>query len=443
MSKFGILPSALALTLLASVATTPVVTKPAAAVAADGLAAAIGLSWSNGGVRVSWPADGKPNLLRATDAQGTVFEQPVPAAAANELVLPVSRFPSYRDLTITVFDRESDSATAAGATIGQTPVFDTDRPEFPVVTRRQPNGNGTLSLGWNLVRRTDSTPGDPLDRPVVAAATPYLSNRVGCGWTALPTVTGSAGTTTVAARPRPYRVFLRASNEWGPADTKAFEVADYAVSAKVTPATNYGSYLRFAGRLEVIRPGRCAEGVTQPVYRVEAVGRLQLQARNDVNSAWSTINPYLDTEPDGTFWATQANPGRRQYRAVMASSARAELPGFGDVAAFVAGSTPVTSSAFHVVRRARIDYPSATYGSKVSALLGVAPGTNARATLQRWNGTSWVSVKWVQLTNGSGSYSFTAAPRGVSAFRYIVPGAFFAGRYISGITTETFRMTVR
>ncbi|MFC0629202.1 hypothetical protein [Kribbella deserti] len=103
---------------------------------------------------------------------------------------------------------------------------------------------------------------------------------------------------------------------------------------------------------------------------------------------------------------------------------------------FVSGSAAATSTTRYAVRTARIDYPQATYGRKVTALLTVAPGTNVRATLQRWNGTAWANAKWIYTQNGSGSYSFTAAPRGVSAFRYVVPGGYFAGRYITGVTTQ-------
>ncbi|MFC0629203.1 hypothetical protein [Kribbella deserti] len=53
-----------------------------------------------------------------------------------------------------------------------------------------------------------------------------MSNRIGCGWTALPPTGGATGTTTIPARPRPYRVFLRSAGEWGPVDTTAFEVVD-------------------------------------------------------------------------------------------------------------------------------------------------------------------------------------------------------------------------
>jgi hypothetical protein len=136
-------------------------------------------------------------------------------------------------------------------------------------------------------------------------------------------------------------------------------------------------------------------------------------------------------------------PGQRQYRLVMPSAAKAALPAFGDASAFVTATGPATSTVRYALRTARIDYPRATYGRKVSALLTVAPGINVRATLQRWNGKTWANVKWVYTKNGTGSYSFTAAPRGVSAFRYVVPGGYFAGRYFTGITTNTFRMTVR
>ncbi|MFC0629205.1 hypothetical protein [Kribbella deserti] len=30
----------------------------------------VGLAWADGGVRVTWPADSAPNLLRVTDVQG-------------------------------------------------------------------------------------------------------------------------------------------------------------------------------------------------------------------------------------------------------------------------------------------------------------------------------------------------------------------------------------
>ncbi|WP_328988699.1 hypothetical protein OG394_20975 [Kribbella sp. NBC_01245] len=402
----------------------------------------VGLAWADGGVRVTWPTDSAPNLLRATDAQGTAFEQLVPAASADSIVLPVSRFPVFRELTITVYTRASDTATTPDAAVGQSPAFDTDRRITATVTKRQPNGNGTFSLGWTVGTAPDYTPNDPLDVSPVATATPYVSDRVGCGWTALASVHGSTGTATIPARVRPYRVFLRSPNEWGTVDTNAFEVADYVVSSRVPAASTYGTRIFVTGRVQLNRPSRCVAGKTQAVYRDDAIGWVQVQARNTSTSAWSTVSSWR-TDPDGTFEGYASTPGTRQYRVLMPSAAKAPQYGFGDVAAFVAGSSASTSIARYALRTARIDYPQATYGRKVSALLTVAPGTNVRATLQRWNGSTWANVKWVYTKNGVGSYSFTAAPRGVHAFRYVVPGAYYAGRYITGITTPTFRMTVR
>jgi hypothetical protein len=39
----------------------------------------------------------------------------------------------------------------------------------------------------------------------------------------------------------------------------------------------------------------------------------------------------------------------------------------------------------------------------------VAPANNVRATLQRWNGKAWASIKWVYLTKGVARYTFPAA----------------------------------
>jgi hypothetical protein len=53
--------------------------------------------------------------------------------------------------------------------------------------------------------------------------------------------------------------------------------------------------------------------------------------------------------------------------------------------------------------------PTVAPGKPASIALAVGPANNGRATLQRWKGKAWASIKWVYLTKGVARYTFPAA----------------------------------
>ncbi len=88
---------------------------------------------------------------------------------------------------------------------------------------------------------------------------------------------------------------------------------------------------------------------------------------------------------------------------------------------------------------ARFDDPFVSVGDHVTARLRMAVRSQVRSTLQRWNGSAWISVKWVFLTQGTGSYTFTATTRGVVGWRFVIPATISpAGLPVAGISSGPF-----
>jgi outer membrane protein assembly factor BamB len=78
-------------------------------------------------------------------------------------------------------------------------------------------------------------------------------------------------------------------------------------------------------------------------------------------------------------------------------------------------------------------------GQHVTARLTMAARNSVRTTLQRWNGSAWVNVKWVYLKNGTGSYTFVAATKGTVRWRFVVPASTSPeGLPVGGVTSAAF-----
>ena len=71
----------------------------------------------------------------------------------------------------------------------------------------------------------------------------------------------------------------------------------------------------------------------------------------------------------------------------------------------------------------------------------MAAKNSVRTTLQRWNGSAWISIKWVYVQNGAGSYTFTAS-EGTVRWRFVVPASTAPnGLPLAGTTTVSFTYT--
>ena len=73
----------------------------------------------------------------------------------------------------------------------------------------------------------------------------------------------------------------------------------------------------------------------------------------------------------------------------------------------------------------------------------MSPAANVRTTLQRWDGTTWRDLKWVDLKSGWGDYTFAATQRGSHAYRFLVPSFTYAGRPLAWQVSPNFAPTAR
>jgi hypothetical protein len=136
----------------------------------------------------------------------------------------------------------------------------------------------------------------------------------------------------------------------------------------------------------------------------------------------------------GTFSFAPVTLGTRQYRVVVPDLYDATGLGLG------VSSGVVTTLAKPRVAGSFAD-PTIKYGQRATTRVTIAPPANVRSTLQRWDGKAWRDLKWVDITRGSGSYSFTSTQRGRYAYRFLVPSFTYAGRPLSWQVSANFVLT--
>jgi hypothetical protein len=159
-----------------------------------------------------------------------------------------------------------------------------------------------------------------------------------------------------------------------------------------------------------------------------------LQARSGPGGAWSTLASSL-TATNGSFRLAVRSPGTRDYRLEVLGVSK---PPSSDAKAAQL-TAPVRVVARNRVVSARFDDPYISVGQHVTAQLTMAVRSNVRTTLQRWNGSSWVNVKWVYLHDGTGSYTFTATRRGVFGWRFVIPATVSPEGYpVAGTSSGPF-----
>jgi hypothetical protein len=156
------------------------------------------------------------------------------------------------------------------------------------------------------------------------------------------------------------------------------------------------------------------------------------------------VSNYIWPNAAGAFETPVRPLGTRQYRMLA--------PGSGDfssengpygVAAFHGVSAAATLTTRYKLNTAKFYDPTVAPGQPATIALAVGPANNVRATLQRWNGKAWVSIKWVYLTKGVARYTFPAPGRGNTAYRFVVPPTTYNGLPVAGITTGSIVLVVR
>jgi hypothetical protein len=424
----------LSLSLLAGALTAP------QALAAEPL---VTLTWADStheSVRVTWPADDKPNLVYVIQHGDSVYGLETDASGPDTVDIPTTSFPPNERLRIDVRARTSPTTTT---TIGSSAVFDTDVKLDGFVQKLQPNTNGTLGVNWIYTGAPDDAE-DPLDLPISPLGGPIASTPTGCGWQQLATVPGSPAATTLANRPRPYQLAIRSNEEWGSRDSSdRREIDDLAVTTALPAVGAFNHPVTLRGKLELIRPGKCIDGKPRPTFRTPVSQYLTLQARSSNSAPWVQVAKSIYTSPStGQFEVSIPPLGTRQYRIFAPAGDYIPVASI-EGAHFHGVSTPATLTTRYQLNTAKFYDPTVAPGTPATIALAVGPANNIRTTLQRWNGKVWVSIKWVYLNKGVARYTFPAPGRGNTAYRFLVPPTTYNGLPVAGITTGSIVLVVR
>jgi hypothetical protein len=428
----------LSLSLLAGALTAP------QALAADPL---VTLTWADSthkAVRVSWPTDDKANIVYVIREGVGVYDVETAAAGPDTVDIATTAFPANRRIRIDVRAKTSPTTTT---TVGSTAVFDTDVRFDGFIRKLQPNTNSTLGLEWIYTGKPDDA-ADPLDMPTPIShlGGPIASTPTGCGWQQLATAPGSPASTTLASRPRPYKLGIRSNEEWGSLDSSMqWEIDDQAVSTTLPAFGAFNNPVTLQGKLELIRPGACVDRKPRPTVRTPYGDTyLTLQARSSSTAPWVQVANGIHTNPSTGRFEVDVRPlGTRQYRIFA--------PGTGEIraasgltgATFHGLSAATTLTTRYQLNTAKFYDPTVAPGQAATIALAVGPANNVRTTLQRWDGKAWVSIKWVYLTKGVARYTFPAPGRGNTAYRFVVPPTTYNGLPVAGITTGSIVLVVR
>jgi hypothetical protein len=432
--------------VLAMASVVGVVQPASAGVSADPAPTNVQIAWadpSTSTVRVSWDEVGsRPNQVKVLALDGTVTSSGSASTTAAQ--------PDQVDLALTSAGVDAvriavyvgTSSEELTSPPGLSEPFDQLPTPAPVPRLPLLGADGSVTVRWNAgVPPTDPAPNDPLDLPAPPAR--YQLSVILPGYISRQPF-GDPLTATELKLPRwapPFSVTVASlPNEWGGGSTGLFVQGEGFTKISIPSAVSYGQTTVIAGSVQ--KRGLIAMPGPFSVYPYEDPGRLLvLQARTNASTPWyvvgSTRSTSVGAPYDSAFRFAPVALETRQYRVVVPDI-------FGPTYLL----TGVTSAVVTTLARARVlsagfTDSTATVGQRITAKLRISPAANVRTTLQRWDGTAWRDVKWVSLTSGSGSYTFTAAQRGRFAYRFLVPSFTQSGRSVSWQVSPTFVLTTR
>lgn len=410
MKKLPVLALAGGLALSGAITTT--------ASAADPAPTNVSVQWADDDlttVRLSWDETSpQPNEIVLYNNQDTPLRQTwIPADAPNQLDVPKSAIDAgYTNLQFAVAVGTQGDRTSP---LTGSPRFDSSLPGAPELVVAIPSGSSTLSAEWKAgPDPADLTPDDPLDRTLPPSFS--ASYTVGDQPPFPVGPVEPSGTRTAFTADTPAFTFSVADrNEWGKTTAKLVDAAASAPTLNVPPWVVYDNLLDLTGKLV----GTDARTVN-------------LQARNSPTSPWYVVTSRLNTT--GSYIYTFQHTPSRQYRVEVPNRSSGNRVWYG-------GYSPIgTNNVQHKVN-ASFPTPTVKRGETARATLGVLPGHNGTATLQRYVGTAWTTVGSVQFTNGLGDGYVRSTTPGRVSYRYYVPTATVAGGTYQAAYSPTFVLT--
>ncbi|ADB30840.1 hypothetical protein Kfla_1745 [Kribbella flavida DSM 17836] len=393
------------------------------------------------GVRVTWTESASAantlTLYSSDPGAGPTELGTTPAGAANELVVTPARF-----------RRSSDPAVKWWIVVSAADGGSARSVDFDMFTYRPSavdlsfTADGQVRWTVPADTSTDGTPNDPLDLPTAyryrvqqsVDTDPDYGNWECAVVRDLPPTTSRTGVVP-SAQGLPYEVVVDAENEWGVQDGPGDFVGVTNPPSIAGPArTQYGATTTLTGQV-FIRwllvsggPPSCDDRRTESVLDTVVV-----QQRTSSTAPWTVVGT-TKTDLAGKYTAVVKNPGHREYRVVRPNKDNGESLSYGAVS----GTTTVRATTRVV--SAKFISPVISYGTRPQAYLWVDPAGAQRAALQFKNASGvWQGVSYKTLYAGRGLLSFPWNRRGVTQFRWWVPGTATADATYSGV----FNLTVR
>ncbi|GAB3833813.1 hypothetical protein [Kribbella italica] len=306
-------------------------------------------------------------------------------------------------------------------------------------------------LRWTVPVDTavDGTPNDPLDLPGPTKYEVTWGNGTGdpdplhgpfpnsCGGASTAT---TSPTGTIAKPDGPYELIVGGVNEWGSAAVKAVPVDTIDDVSVVEPGrTSYGATTTLTGHVGgSVLDIEEYRGVCWKYSGARTDTTVVVHQRTGNNEPWTVVGT-TKTDVRGNYSATFRNPGHRQYRVVVANS----LPRADDYRGairFGADSRTVAVRSQTRIVSAKFINPVVALGTQPQAYLWADPAGSQRAALQFKNASgAWQGLSYKTLSAGRGLLTFPWNKRGVTQFRWWVPGS----PTVDEIYGAAFTLTVR
>jgi hypothetical protein len=429
--------TALALGIVSTIAATVPAAAAGTSQTADPAPANVQVAWTDDthqAFRVTWDDVGQvANRAYAVFPNGTGHLKWAPADGPNQVDIPHDEFDGVPVVRIAVV-----VANSAGQTTSQegfSVAFDTLKQPKPIIDSIKSVPPKSFTVKWHPQAPTeDPNPGDPLDLPVTPRYQVWAPPAVDVNYLepVTPLSTATEATFELPASP-PSAVSVTADTEWGPSYSATRYIDRGRFTSLTIPTTaTYGQLTVIKGVVKRVTY-TCDGGPCGELLRPGAPRTVVLQARANATSPWYVVGSTRSTSTDA-FTISPPTWGTRQYRIVVPDVYTSEGLGLGVI------SGPVTTVAKPKVTASFAD-ATVKYGQKVTARIGINPKANVRTTLQRWDGKAWRDLKWVNTSNGAGSYTFTTAKRGEVSYRFVVPALTWSGRPLASQVSPTFVLT--
>ncbi len=295
----------------------------------------------------------------------------------------------------------------------------------------------------------DTTPNDPLDLPTGTKYEVTWGNGTGdpdplhgpfpnsCGGASTAT---TSPTGTIPKPDGPYELIVGGVNEWGSTARKAVPVDTIDSVSVVEPGrTPYGATTTLTGHVEQsVLDIEEYRGVCQKYSGAATETTVVVHQRTGNNEPWTVVGT-TTTDVRGNYSASFKNPGHRQYRVVVANS----LPRADDYRGairFGADSRTVAVRSQTRIVSAKFINPVIALGTQPQAYLWADPEGSQKAALQFKNASgAWQGLGYKTLYAGRGLLTFPWNKRGVTQFRWWVPGS----PTVDEIYGAPFTLTVR